>query len=88
MNEVRELHAAADKVEARLVRAVLKSLVKLRALVEINELAIALADRDVEEALSVLTREEVADSLQPAAAIIRDTVLRGGKFEARQLNKA
>ena len=87
-SEYRAIHEAADKAEPRLVRAVLKTLERIRSEVSINALAMALAARDGKRALALLPLVTVKDALSAAGPIVRDAVLKGGRLGAEQVNKA
>jgi len=87
-SEYRALHEAADKAESRLARAVLKALERIRGQVSINDLAMALANKDAKRALALLPLATIRDALSLAAPIVRDAVLKGGRLGADQVNKA
>lgn len=93
---------AADEIEPRLAGAVRRSVEKMREGVSTNELAMALAAKDVKRALALvvgpprprhpmgaaLLPDRIADALSPAATIARDAVMKGGRLGAEQVRKA
>jgi len=83
-----DVHRAARGFEARLARAVRRSLDKIRDGVSINDLAAALAAKDVRRALALLPRSFVEDALKPAGSIAADAVDRGRRIGAKQVRKA
>jgi hypothetical protein len=56
--------------------------------VSINDLAMALAAKDVRRALALLPVATVKDALAPAATIVRDATVKGGKLGAEQVREA
>lgn len=87
-SDVRAIHAAADRLEPGLARAVERAMEKLRDSVSINALALALSARDVRRAMALLPEAAVKEALSPAGTIIREAVIRGGRLGAEQVNKA
>ena len=83
-----EVLAEAKRFEPRLSRAFRRSIDKMRASVSINDLAMRLAAKDVRGALALFPVVIVKDALSPAATIVRDAILRGGRVGATLLNAA
>jgi hypothetical protein len=95
-------HQAADKVEPRLAAALRRTVMKLRDGVSITELVPRLAmaqasfagggavDQKAVDAIleQLLPKAVLEDALQPGSQILRETVLRGGRVAAGQVNEA
>ena len=82
------VHGAARGIEPRLARAVQRALVKLREGIPLEALASAIAAKDGRRALALIPKGAVSDALMPAGAIVRDTVIRGGRVGADVVNRA
>ena len=82
------VHGAARGIEPRLARAVQRALVKLREAIPLEALAAAIAAKDGRRALALIPKSTVSDALMPAGAIVRDTVIRGGRVGAEVVNRA
>lgn len=77
----------ADRLEPPVATAFVKGTDKLRARVSIDALANALAARDVKRAMAIcFTEADLAESLAPAAAKVRDAVFVGGRLGSEQVN--
>jgi len=83
-----DVHRAARGFEARLARAVERSLARIRDGISINDLAAALAAKDVRRALALLPRSFVEDALMPASKIKGDAVERGRRVGVKQVREA
>lgn len=79
---LRPVHKVADSVEVRLEKAILKALRKAQSMASISEIALAMANKNTDRALSAATRNLDEQLTQPER-VLRDTVLRGGKMGAR-----
>lgn len=87
-SEYRATHAAADRLEPKLARAVYRGTQKLRDRLSINALAVAIAAKDVKRAMTLLGLESIEEALAPTADVVRGAVLRGGRIGAAQVNEA
>lgn len=94
------IHDAADEIEPRMQRAVEKAFAKMRERVSVNNIALAIANgqrrRDMgiaaakavdAEVNAILPGAVAADALAKAQAIVRDSVIRGGKIGAAQIRE-
>jgi hypothetical protein len=79
------IHGEAPGFERRLTRALRRSVAKMRQRAPVDDLAAAIADRDVRRALAVISRIAAEDALAPAGAILRDAFDRGGRVGASQV---
>jgi hypothetical protein len=86
--DYKTIHAAADKLEPKLAGAFRRAVPRMRAKVRINELAAAIAAKDVKRAMKVLQGVEVAASLEPCGTVSRDAFMRGGRVGAELVNAA
>lgn len=76
MNRTNYLHGVADAREARLRKAVALALVRLRSIVPITRIQLAMASGDKETALRLVPSvEEIQKVLTPVKNIIVDAVL-------------
>ncbi len=85
--EYKALHDAADQIEPQVARAFERAVLKMRESISINELAMRLAARDFKGAARVLTDEQISDTLNPCATIVRNAMYRGGRLGANEVNK-
>lgn len=76
------IHTTADAIEPRLARAYVLSTERLQESISINELALTLSMRNTKAAIKIASRE-VEKVLLPLGAIVKDTVIRGGKIGAK-----
>lgn len=79
MNLQKRIHAVADKREVRAERAFLKAVATMRERCPINDLADAIADRNVHRAVAIASRIAIEEALVPLSAIAQDTVMEGRK---------
>ena len=84
--EYRLIEAAADPIERRLARAVERAAQRVREHLVINDIAMALASRDARRAAALLTRRFAEESLGPAATIVRNATIKGGRVGADIVN--
>jgi len=83
-----EVLAEAKRFEPRLSRAFRRAIDKLRGQVSINDLAMAIAAKDVRRAAALLPLAQARDALAPCGTIARDATLRGGRVGAAAVNRA
>jgi hypothetical protein len=81
----REIHKAGDAIEPRAARAFMLALARLRARVPVGEIADRIKAGDMRAVDEIITRLDIEDAFQPAAEIVRDAVLRGGKIAAEEM---
>ena len=86
-SEYRHIHDVADVLEPRIERAYLKTIRTLRSRISINALAMLIAEKNPETGAVLLSETDVTDTLVPASNIVRDSVLRGGRIGATEVNK-
>lgn len=77
------IHAEDDKVRPRFVRALEGSFARLGARIDTDALEVAIARRDLGAAREALAAFDVEDALTPAAQILQDAVIKGGKLVNR-----
>ena len=82
------LHNMADRIEPRLVRAILKAVEKWQDAISIEALAERIAAKDVAGAMKLIRDADIENALEPAGEIIRETVMRGGRFGAQEIKDA
>lgn len=87
MTLVNDVLSEGRRIEKRVADAQRRALGKLADGISINDLAAAIVNGDLRKAKALLPVRRVRDVQAPAAAIIRDTVLKGGKLAARELSK-
>jgi hypothetical protein len=85
--EYRAIHDAADKVEPRLARALVRHADRLRRRVPVRELVRAIELGDARRADAVLSDELFEDALEPSAAILADAFVRAAELTAEELNE-
>lgn len=78
------IRTVGDRFEGRLARAIVRATERMRERVSINELAAAIGAKDVRRALALIPEENLADALQPVAAIVRATEARGERMGAER----
>jgi len=83
--EEKALLDAADKIEARLARAFVLAMQRLRSRIPLEALARAISGADVRAASTVIDSFDVEDALEPSAEILRDAFLKGGKVGAEDV---
>ncbi len=81
------INAAADRIEPRVARSVVKAAATLRGRVPVEALTEALEAGDVGEAARLVAAINVEDAYVPMGRIIGDTVIVGGKIGAAEINE-
>ena len=81
------LHNIADRIEPRLVRALLRAVRRLQNGIPLEALAERIAAKDVAGAMKLIKDTEMEKALSPSGEIVRETVMRGGRFGAEEVNK-
>jgi len=76
---------AADKIEARLARALVLAMQRLRSRIPLEALARAISGADVRAASTVVENFDIEDALEPSGEILRDAFMKGGKFGAEDV---
>ena len=84
--ELNAFHAADDKIRPRYARALTKAMKKLQATLPLNKVIAALSVVDVHLAIQLVDALPLEDALTPSVAIINDTITKGGKLAAEQIN--
>jgi len=83
-----EIHRAADRIEPRISRAIVRAGHALASRVPMEELTIALeGDNPLQAARLVMARLDVADAYAPAGRIVSDTVIKGDKLAVDDINE-
>lgn len=82
------IHSIADRVEPRVVRALGGAFDRMRERLPVEGLEHALARGDLRVANDIVHHVDFADALEPAAQILFDAVIRGGKREAEGMRRA
>ncbi len=81
-------HDAADKLEPKLAGAFRRAVPRMRAKVRINELAAAIAAKDVKRALRHAVWMAELEGMDALQKISRDAFMRGGRVGAELVNAA
>jgi hypothetical protein len=81
----RALLESADKIEARLARALVLAMQRLRDRLPLEALERAVSAGDVRYASMVVDTIDVEDVLEPSGEILRDAFLKGGKLGAEDV---
>ena len=81
------INRAADRIEPRMARSVVKAAGVLRARVPVEALTEALEAGDVGEAARIMQAVDVEDAYVPVGRIIGDAVIVGGKIGAAEINE-
>ncbi len=81
------IHAAAKPFEPRLARAFLKATERMRSMVNIYDLAHALAAKDAKRALAIVRAVGFKEALAPVGSIAKDAFMRGGRVGADVVNR-
>lgn len=80
----RVILAEAKSRQRRLSRVLIRAALQLREQVLLNDLAIAVAGRDVRRARAVVKRADIASSLTATESVVSDAVVRGGLVTGSQ----
>jgi hypothetical protein len=75
----RKIHAAGDKIEPRMARAVVLAADRVRERLPMRELERAIVRKDLRAFDDVLNAIDFPDAYLPSAEILKETVVRGGK---------
>ncbi len=81
------INRAADRIEPRVARSVVKAAVTLRARVPVEALTEALEAGDLAEADRIMGALDYGDAYVPMGRIIGDAVIVGGKIGAAEINE-
>ncbi len=81
------IHRAADRIEPRVARSVVKAAGVLRARVPVEALTEALEAGDVAEAARIMEAVDVEDAYVPMGRIIGDAVVVGGRIGAAEIHE-
>jgi hypothetical protein len=84
--ELREIQQAADAFEPRLERQFLRAMKSAQDEIELNTLALALAQKDEKLVMRVLDSAAIEDKLEPIGKTMTDAFNRGGRIGAKQVN--
>ena len=76
---------AADKIEARLARAIALAMQRLRSRIPLEVLARAISSADARMAANAIGLIDVEDVLKPSGEILRDAFMKGGKVGAQDV---
>jgi hypothetical protein len=87
MAEWDPVHPIADRVEPRVARALGQAFERMRSRVPVGQLERALARGDLRAAGVLIDAADFEDALEPAAQILADAVIRGGKAGAEELSR-
>ena len=79
------INRAADRIEPRMARSVVKAAGVLRARVPVEAITEALEAGDVAEAARLAESMDIADAYVPMGRIIGDAVIVGGKIGAAEI---
>jgi len=83
-----EIHRAADRIEPRMRRAVIKAAAALGARIPMEALTVALeGDNPLQAARLVLLGLDEADAYVPLGRIVADTVIKGAKLAVDDINE-
>ena len=83
--ELRQVHRHADRIEPRMVRAMIRAAGRLSARVPLEKLAETIAAKDQRTAARIIDEIDIEDSLVPITKILRDAFVKGGKNVAEEL---
>jgi hypothetical protein len=83
----RRIDRAARPIERKMARAMLRAVERTREKLLINDLAMAIASRDVKAAMRMFPAALFEEPLGPVGTVARDAVVKGGKVGAEIVNK-
>jgi hypothetical protein len=84
-SDYRHTLRVAATVERQLGSDLRRGFARLRSIVTINDLAMALASKNVNRALVLVTKDAIASALEPARSSVERAVRAGMKSAARKL---
>jgi hypothetical protein len=79
----RKIHAASNKIEPRMARALQVAADRVRARIPFRQIEDALMRKDKRGALALLAEVDVADAYLPSAEIVKEAVVTGGKVASK-----
>lgn len=82
-HEYAAVHKAADYYEPLIRARIVRALKSVRKSVSINDLAMAMGN--AKQAASLLPRKTIENALAPAAKVVHDARMQGGKIGAAKV---